>query len=52
MIVPAILSIVTFLPLIGAAVLLAARFKQKSAEAAAPLAIRLPTISPSWLIVD
>jgi NADH-quinone oxidoreductase subunit M len=37
-IVPAILSIVTFLPLIGAAVLLAARFTQKSAEAAAPLA--------------
>jgi len=36
--VPAILSIVTFLPLIGAAVLLAARFTQKSAEAAAPLA--------------
>ena len=35
---PAILSIVTFLPLIGAAVLLAARFTQKSAEAAAPLA--------------
>jgi NADH-quinone oxidoreductase subunit M len=37
-IVPAILSIVTFLPLIGAAVLLAARFTQKSADAAAPLA--------------
>jgi NADH-quinone oxidoreductase subunit M len=37
-IVPAILSIVTFLPLIGAAVLVAARYSQKSAEAAAPMA--------------
>jgi NADH-quinone oxidoreductase subunit M len=37
-IVPAILSIVTFLPLVGAAVLLAARFTQKSADAAAPAA--------------
>jgi len=36
--VPAILSIVTFLPLVGALLLLAARFTQKSADAAAPMA--------------
>jgi hypothetical protein len=41
-IVPAILSIVTFLPLIGAAVLVAARYSQKSAEAAAPISVDHP----------
>jgi len=36
--VPAILSIVTFLPLVGAAVLLGARFLSKTADEAAPVA--------------
>ena len=35
---PAILSIVTFLPLVGAAVLLGARFLSKTADEAAPAA--------------
>jgi len=55
--VPNILSIVTFLPLVGAAVLLGARFLSKDADAAAPaarwiaLATTLVTLAVSIVLV-
>jgi len=57
MTVPAILSIVTFLPLVGAAVLLGARFLSKTADEAAPaarwiaLATTLLTLAVSVVLV-